>query len=289
MKGLHMRYLEYREQRAHGSEVFPVAFYHISPSHPRYNMPYHWHQEFELIRVLEGSLELKLDGRTMLARAGDILLIGDGVLHGGTPEHCVYECTVFDLGALVRANTAPGMELRGLLAHREAADPLLPRDERLSMPVRALFEALAQDAPGSALTVQGLICQFFGALKAGGFLRPAQGNAAQGRARLAQLKEALGLIEQEYSRELTLEDMARAAGMSPKYFCRFFREMTQKTPVEYLNYYRVECAAEQLLLTREPVTAVALRCGFNDLSYFIRVFKRYKGVTPKAYLRTPLT
>ena len=106
-------------------------------------MPYHWHQEFELIRVLEGSLELKLDGRTMLARAGDILLIGDGVLHGGTPEHCVYECTVFDLGALVRANTAPGMELRGLLAHREAADPLLPRDERLSMPVRALFEALA--------------------------------------------------------------------------------------------------------------------------------------------------
>ena len=39
MKGLHMRYLEYREQRAHGSEAFPVAFYHISPSHPRYNMP----------------------------------------------------------------------------------------------------------------------------------------------------------------------------------------------------------------------------------------------------------
>ena len=50
-----------------------------------------------------------------------------------------------------------------------------------------------------------------------------------------------------------------------------------------MNYYRIECACEQLRTTGDSVTDIAYRCGFNDLSYFIKTFRHYKGTTPKSY------
>ena len=89
--------------------------------------------------------------------------------------------------------------------------------------------------------------------------------------------------------QLTLGNLAEAADMSPKYFCRFFTEMTGKTPIEYLNYYRIECAAEQLLYTDDLVTDIALNCGYNDLSYFVKTFKKYKAQTPKQFRKSKHT
>ena len=71
--------------------------------------------------------------------------------------------------------------------------------------------------------------------------------------------------------------------MSPKYFCRFFRTITQQTPMDYVNYYRIERAARLLSSADWSVTAVGLECGFNDSSYFVKAFKKYKGITPKQY------
>ena len=56
----------------------------------------------------------------------------------------------------------------------------------------------------------------------------------------------------------------------------------------YLNYYRVECAAELLCTTQGSITDIALECGFGDVSYFSRMFRRYKGQTPDVYKRQTL-
>jgi len=77
--------------------------------------------------------------------------------------------------------------------------------------------------------------------------------------------------------------MAQKANMSQKYFCSFFKEMTSKTPMEYLILYRIECSARKLKSTDMSVTDVALSCGFNDLSYFIKTFKKIKGCTPAKF------
>ena len=84
---------------------------------------------------------------------------------------------------------------------------------------------------------------------------------------------------------LTLEEISGSVNMSPKYFCRFFHEMTHRTPIDYLNYYRIERACYQLITTNLSITEIAYASGFNDLSYFIKTFKKYKGTTPKKYLK----
>jgi AraC-like DNA-binding protein len=64
--------------------------------------------------------------------------------------------------------------------------------------------------------------------------------------------------------------------------------MTHRTPIDYLNYYRIERACFKLVSTNLSITEVAFECGFNDLSYFIKTFKKYKAITPKQYLKAPL-
>ena len=84
-----MHYLDYNELQQHGTEDFPFAFYQIDEHHPRYNMPFHWHREIELILIYEGAFDLFLDEKEVWAKAGDLLLIEGGIIHGGIPQNCI--------------------------------------------------------------------------------------------------------------------------------------------------------------------------------------------------------
>ena len=98
-----------------------------------------------------------------------------------------------------------------------------------------------------------------------------------------KLKRAIACIRERYSEQLSVDEIAASTGFSTKYFCAFFKRMTEKTPIEYLNIYRIEKAARRLLATDDSVTDIAYSTGFNDLSYFIKTFKALKGVTPNSY------
>lgn len=95
-----MLYLDYNEKQMHGTKEFPIAFYHVDHNHPRYEMPFHWHKEYEIVKIIEGSFRLMLADSEIIAAPGESLFIPSGVLHGGVPQNCIYECLVFDLDIL---------------------------------------------------------------------------------------------------------------------------------------------------------------------------------------------
>ena len=95
-----MQYLDYNEHILHGTPDRPIACYYVDEKHPRYRMPMHWHIECEIIRVRRGVIHLYVDDARIAARAGDLVFLGKGALHGGEPEGCVYECVVFDASLL---------------------------------------------------------------------------------------------------------------------------------------------------------------------------------------------
>ena len=112
-------------------------------------------------------------------------------------------------------------------------------------------------------------------------------SAKDGR-RIEHLKNVIAMIEEHYDECITLDDLARSAGMNAKYFCRYFHEMTHRTPIDYVNYYRIEQACFKLATSNDSIADIGMSCGFNDVSYFIKTFKKYKGVTPRKYLSAPL-
>ena len=63
----------------------------------------------------------------------------------------------------------------------------------------------------------------------------------------------------------------------------FFKKITHHSPIDYINRYRVEMAWLKLAHTNDSITNIALACGFNDVSYFIKLFHRYKETSPLKY------
>jgi len=279
-----MKYWDYRETKMHGTFDFPIAFYHVDASHPRYQMPYHWHFEYEIIRILQGSFHLTIDGNSIHAVKNDILFINGGTPHGGIPEECIYECLVFDIKILLSNNKICNKLIQQLI-HQELVLHLEQNqvDDLLKNLVDELFFSMNCNTPGYEFKVQGSLYGIIAHLVQlqAYYVNSSTSNASSQQ--IKRFKDVLTYIEDHYHEAISLEDMAQVADLSPRYFCRFFRKMTQYTPMEYLNYYRIECACEQLVEKPLSITDVALNCGFNDISYFIKSFHKAKGITPKQY------
>lgn len=83
-----------------------------------------------------------------------------------------------------------------------------------------------------------------------------------------------------YNRPITLDEISGYVGMNRSAFCVFFRKHTGQTFVDYLNAYRIDKACCLLQEGNYSITEVCYSTGFNDLAYFSRAFRRYKGVSP---------
>ena len=94
---------------------------------------------------------------------------------------------------------------------------------------------------------------------------------------------AAQFIGQHYMDDISAADIAKAAGYSPNYLSRRFREAAGIGVHEYLMFIRLQRAALELVSTDDSVTEIALRCGFSDGNYFKDAFKKKYGVTPSKY------
>lgn len=96
-------------------------------------------------------------------------------------------------------------------------------------------------------------------------------------------KRVLDYISQNYGHEVTLETMAREAGLSPSHFSRLFKQTIGQSPHQFVMSYRVERSKDKLRDLTNPMIDIALSCGFADQAHFSRVFKQIEGQTPKSY------
>ena len=95
--------------------------------------------------------------------------------------------------------------------------------------------------------------------------------------------EMLQYIRQHYASSLTIAVMAEQFHMSEKYFSRYFRIATGQNFTAYLNTVRIEKAQSMLLETDETVLEIAFACGYENVSYFNRVFRSQTGFSPLQY------
>lgn len=169
--------------------------------------------------------------------------------------------------------------------HKITINTLLSRDSPNILPlVDSLTGALSERRTGYEFMTQGYLYQLLGVILEEHLYSENMHDLANVE-RLNSLKNVLTYISENYNSNISLDMLAQIAGMNPKYFCRYFRSMTERTPIDYLNYYRIECACEMLTTKDISVKEAALSCGFNDESYFIKTFHKYKGITPKQFAR----
>lgn len=278
-----MKRLDYHESKQRGSLDFPLEYHYLDENHPRYQMPYHWHEEYELLHVLSGEFDLTLDDTAIVLHPGDVAFISAEQLHGGIPRDCIYECIVFDMRLLLKCNDHCKQQISSIRHGHILLQSVYPADDRIIRhTIPPMFRALHEQCMGYELITLGCLFQFLGEVYKYGAYQPIESTQSEGR-RVLQLKQVFELIEADYASPLTLSAMASAVHMSPKYFCRFFKATTHRTPVDYLNYYRIEAACNEIAASSKNLTEIALDVGFSSLNYFIRQFRKYKGITPGQY------
>ena len=175
-------------------------------------------------------------------------------------------------------------QLKGVLNHSIFLKRVsMEADEGLNRAVNALFGRCRDGVDDNMLEITGSLYALFGALVRCRDRAVLDTPSSRFGQKAEQLKPALEYIETHYGQGITLEELARLTGMSPKYFCRFFKTIVHRSPIDYVNYYRVECASYFLTSGDMTVAEIAQHCGYNDSSFFIKQFRKYKGTTPKKY------
>ncbi|MGN8632354.1 AraC family transcriptional regulator [Blautia sp. HCP3S3_G3] len=282
-----MHDLDHNEDRPRGTYDFPFEFHHVESSHPSYVMSYHWHVEYEIIRILKGTLAVTLDEKSFTAVPGDVIFVHSGILHSGIPSDCIYQCLVFDGNLFLKHNSVCAGYMQKVI-HQDILiyHHFTEKYPEIQSVLNSIFDAMWKKNPGYELIVLGQFYHFFGLVFSNHYYLDGVTKARRDYKRILQLKQVLEFIEHNYASPLTLQQLSASVSMSPKYFCRFFSEMTHQTPMDYLNHQRIEQACYQLSTTDDSITEIAYRSGFNDLSYFIRTFKKYKGITPGKYKRS---
>jgi YesN/AraC family two-component response regulator len=99
----------------------------------------------------------------------------------------------------------------------------------------------------------------------------------------SRLHYVLHYINEHLTEKIAVDTLSRKAYLSRNIFFKWFREQFGITPLEYINRERIKLAKQLLLARHTSVFQVSDQCGFADVNYFIRVFKKTEGLTPKAY------
>ncbi len=109
------------------------------------------------------------------------------------------------------------------------------------------------------------------------------GRVITSRLREAYIREAIAYIENNYQRDITIEEIAGALRLNRSYFGKIFRLSTGKSPQRFLMNYRMIKAAEMLAMTKKPVNEIGASVGYENQLHFSRAFKNIYGISPREW------
>ncbi len=283
-----MNILEYentQELKSHGQGSFPFNIYLCSIPLDFTEVPLHWHNDMEIIYIKKGRGRIAVNLAPFQAAAGDIVIVPPGQLHSIEQlEHdsMEYENIIFQLSMLIAAQNDHCSEqflqplIQGQLLFPNYFSPDSPLYPALSSCLDAIDEICKTFPKGYQLAVKGQLFLFFYALVSSGELPlPLRNNKS-----LDRLKEILKYVETRYCEKISISEAAGICGFSESHFMKFFRSNMGISFTAYLNDYRLTMAARMLLSSSDSIAAIAGETGFDNLSYFNRLFKKKYGCTP---------
>lgn len=264
-------------------DILPIQINHINKNSPQYIINKHWHPFPEIIMISKGTLKVEANNHSVIAQKDDIVFINSSVNYSLIPDDCVFISIVFSYELLKSSLNKLNAFIENLengsyviKEHFPADD--FETDKELRQTLMFLIEALEQER--DYYVVLGILYYFMGLIAEYRYYSDTTFLSKTNAINNKELNTVFAYIKENYNKKISLSDMAKSVNMSTKYFNNFFKKSTNLTPFEFLMQYRIEQACIQLMQTDINVTDIAYNVGFNDLSYFINIFKRYKGTSP---------
>ena len=207
---------------------------------------WHWHEEIELEYIVSGQVYVTCEEENILASQGDLVFINQNVRHFITPVQTDYENYLSEIREILSLNDL-----------KEDGYELLTK----SVLLRIWYQLYKM----STALVSGSVPK----------------TAVQDEQRV---KQAILYIQEHFMETVTLEDIAGSIMVSKSECCRCFKRTLNTTPFEYLMKYRImESTKRMHRKPQESISEIAGSVGFNNTSYYNKIFRKYMDCTPTEY------
>ncbi len=247
----------------------------------------HFHTEsVELMLVSHGTVTATIGDATFLMYEGDVVFIPPDTFHRAMPKEEGSRIIGLTFDESILSMPHGGMLLYlflggfsdGALALWRGDEPLACRLAEL---IRRIFHEYTVELTGYEWAIIGGLYEI-GTL----LLREVESKverAKQLKRGMTKLLPVLRYIDENYIKHLSIAELAELVSVSPDHFTKEFRNVMGSTPIKYINSLRVRKSLPYLLEGRLPIRAISEMVGFEDESYYNRVFRRQMGMSPMNY------
>lgn len=287
-----------REIVIHDNPDYPVGVYYVEPSNMYMShVRWHWHEELEINFVKEGSAMFRIGDETIQLNAGQAIFLNCNILHSirnAEQNNCVILSLMFHTRFLFddETSSSAAMYLHPILSDSSLRYIVFDKKDMwgrgMLTYISNMLEANLSQEFGYELLTKSALSEFWFHLLKKRKIQPTV-HASSPKAFSPdqnRIKDAILYIETHFSETITLDDIANSIHVSKSECCRCFKRAVGLTPFEYLMRYRILQAAGRILQNDKSASSIAnlaSSVGFNNTSYFNKLFKEYFDCTPLQY------
>ena len=283
------------EKKNYGSLDYPVSAYFLDLRNSYMNwIRWHWHEEMEVLLIQEGTAEIFTDDTSYVIHPGQGVIINQNVMHcihSLNEQNCTFYAIAFQPEFLFGQKPSY-LQTQYLLPVQDyhffklfMQDDKNPWHKRMLSSLNDAISVNMTQTFGYEIAAKGCLCHFWSELISR-LPQPKKQTSTHASLDEQRVKQAMLYIRTHYAEPVSLEDIADSVHLSKSECCRCFARTLQMTPFEYLMKYRIFEATKKLMApAAEPlsIAALALSVGFNNTSYFNKLFKKFLGCTPTYY------
>ncbi|WP_294154337.1 helix-turn-helix domain-containing protein [uncultured Clostridium sp.] len=291
-----------RELKNHGTESFPCGLYVNDSNKERFIVKHHWHKQIEMIHLKKGKfvVEINMDKRVIEDEC--FCFINSEELHYIESIHsCAESAVVFDLKMLsfdmmdsiemnlIRPMINGNLKLPSVLYVKDKCSKMILNEYERIMesfrsegPLSEKIEGNKSENISSQIKIKAALLNILAILYENNMIDRNNTSKSENY-KVEYVKTIISYIQKNYGEKIYIKDMAQQINMNEQYFCRFFKSMIGRSPIEYLNEYRVKKIEELLINSDRKIMDICLACGFNNMGNFINIFKKSTGMSPIRY------
>lgn len=261
----------------------------ILSDYPNYTAPSHWHDDIELIAILDGEMDYNVNGEITTLRKDEGIFINAGQMHFGfslSKSECDFICILLHPMLLC---AVPAFEQDFVLPVIRNNDvPFIFLDPNIHWQ-KAVLEQIyymeqSKDQKAAPLKVQSSLSAIWSLLYEN---IPPENHIVNTRTNdLTATRNMVGFIQKNYTRKISLKEIALSGAVGQSKCCKLFAKYFSQTPNTYLNQYRLNKSLEHLRNSDMSITEIALSVGFGGASYYTEIFRKCFGKSPTEYRKS---
>lgn len=257
-------------------EGFPFKLFLFEGKDGNYYRDRHWHRSVEIFAVCEGELSFHIDDRLWLLQPGEFMIVNSNEIHA-VDSPLPNRTVVLQIPVKLFEDYFTGEQFIWF-THEPGT-----RDERFMELVKELYRIYEEKPCGYDMKMRSIFYNIMYYLVKNYRLTETDQESVRRNRSMTRLSSITAYMKENYTGDLSLEEVAKVFGYSPAYLSRMFRKYAGVSFKEHVQSIRLGYAVKDLESGRYSITETAMRNGFSGSKAFARAFRKKYGMLPSEY------